>query len=220
MTPLKKIQKVISPAEILSNNLNHFAHTKNIHEAELARQTNIPQPTLHKILTGKTTDPRISTVQTLADYFGVTLDALYSETAFIDNRGALKGKSIPVISWSDCIYYRTVLKKLTPTNWGHWVLIKHDHQQSCFALKSKVATEPHFPKGTLFIIDTQTTPKDGDFVVVHFDNTPECTLRELSIDGRTEILLPLNTRAKAEKHGKSIHIIGIVLESRFLYEER
>lgn len=218
MTSSKTIHRtIISPADILIENLNHFAKAENIHEAELARQTNIPQPTLHKILTGKTTDPRISTLQILADYFGVTLDTLYTKTDLSRHRGALKGKPIPIISWSDCITYRAVIKKLSPANWKSWIITDREPADHFFALQSKSAMEPHFPKGTILIVDTRVTPKDGDLVVMHFENTNECTVRELSIDGRTEMLLPLNERVKSEKRTKSTRVVGVISESRLLY---
>ena len=208
------------PTKILMTNLNHFAEKYSIHEAELARQTGIPQPTLHKIMTGKTTDPRISTIQTLADYFGVTLDALYAETPLNDNRSARKGKPIPIITWSQCTHYQKALKTLSSTQWLQWVVVDDGkHQNALFALKSKATCEPHFPRGTIFIIDTKITPHDGDFVVAYFPSTTECTLRELSVDGKTELLLPLNHHAKPDKLSKSIRIIGTVTESRFSFDE-
>ena len=53
----------------LLKNLYMFMQRHSVTEAQLARATEIPQPTIHKILSGKTTDPRISTLQSIANYF-------------------------------------------------------------------------------------------------------------------------------------------------------
>ena len=62
----------------LSINLYKQMQKYGISEAELARRTHIPQPTLHKILAGKTEDPRFSTMQQLAAFFDLTVDELVS----------------------------------------------------------------------------------------------------------------------------------------------
>lgn len=42
----------------------------------LASETGVPQPTIFRILTGESNDPRTKTLQPLANYFGVTVAAL------------------------------------------------------------------------------------------------------------------------------------------------
>lgn len=219
MSPKKTQSKTRYCTNTLATNLVRFSRSQNIHEAELSRQTNIPQPTLHKLLTGKTTDPRISTMQILANYFSVTIDALFSDTPLKDNRGAPKGKPIPIISWSDCINFQNFIKKLTPLNWSQWVLIDDYLHNEIYALKSRASTDAHFPHGTTFIVDTKTTPKDGDFVIALYKDARECTLRELAIDGHTKLLLPLTVHAKPDKLTKSITLLGTVIESRFSYDD-
>jgi len=218
MTSHQKQYSPISPNDTLIENLRHFMTTEKIHEAELCRQTSIPQPTLHKILTGKTADPRMSTLQMLAHYFGVTLDALYENHALKNHYGALTGKPIPIISWSECIQFRGFIKNLSASNWEHWVIVDSHHNESLFALKSKASMEPRFPRGTVFIVDAKIAPKDGDLVIVHYPDTKECALRELSIDGRDELLLSLNGHGKSERLMKSIRIVGVVVQSRFTYQ--
>lgn len=39
----------------------------------------MPQPTIHRILTGESTEPRLSTLKPLADYFGVSVSELRGE---------------------------------------------------------------------------------------------------------------------------------------------
>ena len=90
-------KKQLSRDDILITNLYSLIQEHQINEAELSRRTGIPQPTLHKILSGKTTDPRISTLlQTLASYFNITLDNLFSDNVLQSKAQIAKAISIPI----------------------------------------------------------------------------------------------------------------------------
>ena len=73
MTALKKNYNDFMPNEVLFENLRQLLMSRGISETELARQTNLPQPTIHKIMSGKTLDPRMSTLKSIASYFEVIL---------------------------------------------------------------------------------------------------------------------------------------------------
>lgn len=192
--------------------------SRNINEATLARETQIPQATLHKILSGKTSDPRISTLKILADYFKTTLDDLYSHDM---NQGIHEKKSansIAIISWQDCLNSSEIIKPLTTNNWDSWLVVDSVLHESSYALSSKPCMEPRFPRGTILIVDPETSPDDGDLVIVHYPDTNEATLRELSQDGPIRMLLSYNQNIPPEQLTKDIKIIGTVVQSRFLYQ--
>ena len=88
---------------------------------------------------------------------------------------------------------------------------------NAYALISKLSMEPRFPKKTILIIDPDLIPKDGDFIVVVYPHTDEATLRELSIDGPTQLLLPLNLTGVVTKYEKETHVIGVLVKSCFSY---
>lgn len=60
--------------EILVRNLKILMQKHRINGTELSRRSNVPQPTIHKILAGKTVAPRICTLKRLANYFCISLD--------------------------------------------------------------------------------------------------------------------------------------------------
>src|SRR3990167_4538826 len=167
--------------ENLTTNLRHIMKLKGITEAELARKTHIPQPTLHKILSGKTNDPRASTVKSLADFFDISIDELLTGAPSTKSQNtASKTQSIPIISWGQCIDATNYIKNLTPTNWSCWI-VSEFLSEHAYALTSKPCSDLRFPKGTVLIIDPKITAEDGDMVIVHYPNTQEATLREISI---------------------------------------
>jgi len=202
--------------DILITNIQNLMRNNGVSEAQLSRQTGIPQPTLHKILSGKTSDPRISTIKTIAEFFNVSVDSLYNENAKQLNTNQHQGVSAPIISWSDCLQAQKFIAKLSANNWDDWVLVDQEFQGS-FCLTSKPSMAPYFPKGTILVVDSAETPRDGDLVIVHFKETTEATLRELSLDGPTKMLVPLNDNVEATPYDNNAKILGVVVQSRFSY---
>lgn len=200
----------------ISVNLYKQMQKRGISEAELARCTHIPQPTLHKILAGKTEDPRFSTLQQLAAFFNLTVDELVSgvEKSQKSNRTV---NSIPVISLRDCLKGQNFINNLSIRDWKEWVSIEDTISGTAFGISSTASAEPRFPRGTILIIDPHTIAKDGDLVVIQYENAEEATLRELSIDGPNKFLLPINPNAGKDIFDKSQKIIGVVVEYRFSY---
>ncbi|OGT63277.1 MAG: hypothetical protein A3E85_06010 [Gammaproteobacteria bacterium RIFCSPHIGHO2_12_FULL_45_12] len=191
---------------------------RNITEAELARRTNIPQPTLHKILSGKTGDPRASTLKALADFFGVTIDMLLTGSASVPpmTTTAANTQSIAIISWSDCLEASKLIRTLDSVSWDNWITTEYS-STNAFALTSKPSMEPRFPIGSTLIIDPNITPEDGDLIVVHFPNTSEATLRELSIDGPVKQLVPICKNSSPETFSAEIRDLGVLVKSIFKF---
>lgn len=61
----------------LSHNLSLLMKGSNVSESDLARALNLPYNTIHRLISGYTTDPRISTLKSIAIYFNVSLDDLF-----------------------------------------------------------------------------------------------------------------------------------------------
>lgn len=199
--------------EQLIINLRRLMAINNISEAELARKTNIPQPTLHKILSGKTTDPRASTLRLLGNFFCISIDELLTGISNSQQTTAINNMQyIPVISWNECIDSTCFTKKTNPTNWDDCITSEFV-SKNAYALKSKPCMEPRFPKGTIFIIDPDFSPVDGDFIVVYYPNTQEATLRVLSIDGPTKLLSPISPNYPTTNLEDDIKIFGILVKS-------
>ena len=197
--------------QTLSKNLQQLLKRHGITEAELARQTLTPQPTLHKILSGGTIDPRISTLSALAKYFQIPLDDLLVMSMGEQPKPATNLQSIPVLSWKDCLLFKLHAEwHMNP----HIEWITSDNAPAnAFALRSKPSMEPRFTRQTLLIIDPNATPEDGDFVIVHFADSPDATLRQLSADGPIKLLLSPNPHIKPTLLEDNTTILGVLIRS-------
>lgn len=70
----KCIAMTMHPKELLRQLMTENAISEN----ELARRTGLKQPTIHRILSGETRDPRRRTLQPLADFFGIDVESFYT----------------------------------------------------------------------------------------------------------------------------------------------
>ena len=202
--------------DLLIKNLRKLMQKEQVSEAELSRRTQIPQATLHKILSGKTEDPRFSTLKILSDFFRVSIEILMTGNDIQRGESGTAIQSIPVISWKECIKAASFMKELTPENWGSWVVTEFIAPDA-YALSTKPSFAPRFPKNTILFIDPNIKPEDGDHVVVLYPNTDEATLREFSLDGPTQLLLPINPNCETVKMSKNIKILGVLIKSSFSY---
>ena len=197
-------------------NIRHLMRLHNFTEAELSRQTSIPQATLHKILSGQTTDPRISTLQTIASVFNMTVDALMSGTPTNSRENPLtkiKTQSIPILNWAQSIQSEKLISSLSANNWNKWIVSEYINEK-VYALITKPSMEPYFAQGSILIIDPSLNPVDGAIVVVHYPETEEATLREFLHDGPNKSLGLINDADKKEPYATNIKILGVVIESR------
>lgn len=71
----------------LAANLRHLMAVESLSENQLSRNTGVPQPTIHRILSGRVADPRDGTLRPLADYFGVTVEELRTHVTRKVNEG-------------------------------------------------------------------------------------------------------------------------------------
>ena len=77
--------------------------------------------------------------------------------------------------------------------------------------------EPRFIAGSILTVDPNKKPVDGDLVIVHYQGTPEATIREIILDGPKHELSSI-TEENTEKLSDDITIIGVVIQTRFSYE--
>ncbi len=213
--------------EQLSNNLRGLMQERALSEAALSRATKIPQPTLHKILAGKTCDPRISTLNILAQYFSTTVDQLYQASVLLGTptKPYSPEQTIPITTWDNCTEeaFLPTLQATLPKLAINQKYLTHASTQEAqyqFVLMSKQSMVPFFNLDTYLVIDTQVSQKDGDFVIVHYHDTREATIRQLHIDGPDQWLTPIHaSQTHRDICSDNIRIIGKLIEAKMLYKE-
>lgn len=79
---------------MIATNLDFLMTREGINPTILSERTGIPQPTVHRIASGESKDPRTSTVKPLAEYFGFTVADLKERDLVAESTGVLE-KKIP-----------------------------------------------------------------------------------------------------------------------------
>ncbi len=191
----------------------------HISEAELARQTKIPQPTLHRILSGATTSPRGASLAPLANFFSITINQLLGEDPLPKNRIAgtynprVQGwKSLPLLKITDV---KAFLDSEDKTNSDRWVSTDMTVSKEAFAIVAEgKAMAPRFEEGTVLIFEPEHTPHDQDFVValVQKQNTP--LFKQILIDGDDRYLKSLNADYKTVFMDKDDLVLGTLVQAK------
>lgn len=167
----------------LASNLLNLMEKEKVTDSDLARALGLPYNTIKRITAGETTDPKLSTLSMIADYFKIGIDALiYGGAAFSKAERPLH---VPLLTWDD-ISSTHFPKNIHLTEWQDWQPVATSGSlqlgPNAYAIKSRKSMEPRFPNGTTFIIDPDEKPHDGDLVLVKILDSNEVTMRELEID--------------------------------------
>lgn len=189
---------------------------------ELARRTGVPQPTVHRIVSGDSPNPHPASVAALANYFHISVAQLKGKEPI---PGAIaselqKLKQIPLISLQEAAMWPVIMA----TYQAAAALFTTDNiSAKVFAVTLEdSAMYPLFPKGTQIIIDPEKELKDRSYVLAAIHNQQNAIFRQLIMDAGKYYLKPLSPdlahfRMLALK--TSDQILGVLTEARKSYEE-
>ena len=209
----------LSQRNSIAENLARLITLRKTTENKVAHDLNIPVISIKRLLSGETTDPRISTLKAIAEYFKVNIDQLIR----INDDGAHYGVMtqtkplfVPVLDWNAA----KAIDSIDLGQWPEWIPVTVGKNETigdrAFALESRPSMYPRFQQGTIFIIDPTLTAMDGDFVLIKLRDNNELTLRELFIDPPQWQLQPLHQGSETLKFSKEEHeIMGVVFLTLF-----
>ncbi len=148
----------------IATNLRKLMDIAHIGENELSRRTNVTQPVIHRLLSGENTNPKLLTLQPIANYFMVSISQLIGEDditkAWV---GYTSGdhtdwKRIPLTTWED------IIAKRPP---GSSILTDYLVTDKTFALTvPQDDFRPIFPKNSIIILEPHLEAIHGDYIVV------------------------------------------------------
>lgn len=220
---IMKKKKTSQLGEVLSR----LMFERKLRATDLARELGLPQPTVHRMVTGKCPNPHRSSLEPIARYFNVTIDQLKGETPLPD---ALWGDSllpikmtgsrhVPIVKWQNLP--DLTLPAVEEDN--QFLIAAPDLGKQCFATyMNDSSMEPHFSIGTTLILDPEKTPKDRSFVLIKLQETDLPVFRQLLVDAEYQYLKALNPDLSAfqmrllEDGDK---ILGTLVEARRNYNE-
>lgn len=200
-----------------------------ISEGDLARATGIPQPTIHRILTGESREPRRSNINKILKYFDKTESYLYNN--YLQESSHYYGKSnvapgpeikgmIPVVSWVNAGNWIETEEGLKIEGIEEWLPCPKPHSDRTFGLRvqgdsmvSPVPGQHTYPPGIVIYVDPEVCPEPGKRVVARINGSMETTFKMLVEDSGKRYLKPLNPQYPMVEIDRNIEFVGVVIGS-------
>lgn len=209
---------------LLSSNLKRLMGQQKITVSELARRTEIAQPIIHRLSTGKNTNPKIATISPIARYFTVTISHLIGELPLSVGEQADSVSSnqrawrrVPALSWHDAVVQR-VDAFYNPSSDMTYVSTDADVGEHAYALTVESRSmEPVLPFGTALIVDPDRSVSDGDCVVVRLGDSQTACLRRVVCDGADRYFKSINPEFdenRVTRQGPSDRILAVVVQAK------
>ncbi len=213
---------------MISQILKMLMFKKDIRTTQLAREIDVPQQTLQRIVAGLSPSPHRKTLVPLAEYFKVSVDQLTGKkplpedlaTAVISPTQTLSSmQQIPLL---DCSDVECFLQDHNPALIKEHLAADASVSSDAFALTMMDSSmEPYVPQGAILILDPRRAPKDRGFVLAKFDGGQALEFRQLLIDGEHRYLKPMNPDLSAfpmRLLREEDKIFGVLLELRHRYD--
>lgn len=168
---------------------------------QLARSAGIPQPVLHRIVHGQTTNPRMQTLMQLANAMHVPISVFFNTESSVT-------LGIP-------LYEAPGLAQQRHTTTLSW----HDHNtEGLFALKAwDDSMAPIFPQHCQLIFHRGRVPQHHDYVLVK--GPAYWLFRQLIRDGKQQYLYALSPSIGCTDFNVDEKIIAVLIESRIQWSE-
>jgi len=185
----------------ISDILSRLLFEYRMKATELARQINVPQPTIHRIVSGKSPNPHQSSLEAIAQHFSISVAQLKGESPLpstlipIQKQSLKQAVNIPVINWDSLLTLQD-LHSIPHNIRTDTLLAAANVNPRAFAVNAPDdSMHPNFSQNTLLIFDPDKPPKDRSYVLSRcHDQT--VLFRQLLIDDDYQYLSPLNPNKK------------------------
>jgi len=194
--------------EHLGRTLKKLLFDNNMRPADLAREANVPVTTVHRIVTGKSTRPYPSTLETIAKYFGKSVEDLKNESSDKALLSNMVIRDVPLVQWDDL--KDRIVNSTFPV---------HNISDTGFALKMNDSSmEPLFPKDAILIFDPiYKLLLDRSYVLIRLEHSTTHVFRQLLIVDNKQYVQAINPEIKEvslKELTSSDLILAKLIESR------
>lgn len=209
----------------VSEILQHLLFERKLTATELARQTGVPQPTIHRMVTGKCALPHRATLEPIAKYFDLSVEQLTGVDILPENSiaqifpGAPQAfKQLPMMAWED-LDNVAMAEPISDSG----VIATNILSEDCFVTSMPDSSmEPMFSKGSILIVDPSKEASDRSFVLAKLADSGLVVFRQLLMNAEHRFLKPINPdlsvfpmRLLDEKD----ELLGTLVEARQIFDD-
>ena len=181
-------------------NLGEVRRFRKLTQDQVSRDTGIPLPTLRKYEQGHNSPP-CDTLNKLADYYRVTVDALLHRGYPLPGQHLRPSKgTVPVLGRISAGEPREAIQNVT----GRWYVpdpLLDSHPKAFYLTVGGDSMNALFPEGALVLVDPEAEVHSGDVAAV-LVNGFDATLERVYFAGDTVVLHP-------ESHNPEHHDLSI-----------
>lgn len=209
------------PKDVLAMNLSKLMRESHIKPKELSHHLNISTSTINSILYSQSSNPRLSTLESLADYFSVSIDQLTGKMPLnLDrpsgtfNPDIIHVKKIPLLNLNEVKLWIDDGIGNDQINAGQTVVTQENVSEKAFAVNMiGESMKPRFHEGNILIMEPAIAPKNQDIVLVLFDKQEVPIFRQIFFDGNDTFFKPLNPEFGHMILSKDHKILGVMVSA-------
>lgn len=208
----------------LSTILRVLMNEVKITVTELARQTGIGQPVIHRMASGETDNPKVGSLSPIAKFFNVNISQLVGDEPLPANRVAGSHNpyyrswyQVPLLSWEQAAARP---ERMIPSDVQCQVSTVSHVSPQAFAVRMEDTTmAPRYPLGTLLLIEPTLPAQDKDFVAIVVEGEPKVQIKQILMDGNDIYLKPYNNDFETKRVAKPYQIKGVMIQSLTEYHQ-
>lgn len=118
---------------------------------------------------------------------------------------------VPLISWVAAGAWSEAADPYAPGAAERWVSVTERVGRRAFALRVRGDSMlPEFPSGCIIVVDPDSRPAPGHFVVARNDDWDEATLKQYVVESGIPYLKPLNPAYQTVQVAPGTRIVGVV----------
>lgn len=202
----------------LSTILRTLMHEVGITVTELARQTGIGQPVIHRMASGETDNPKVGSLSPIAKFFNVNISQLIGDLPLDHERFKgthnpfyRKWSRLPLLNWQQATQWPEVL---VPHEIQSYISTEANVSDNAFAIRMEDTTmADRFPLGSIMIIEPGMETQDKDFVAIHIENEDNIQLKQILLDGPDTYLKPINPDFETKKITQKYRVLGVMIQA-------
>jgi len=213
-----------------NDNLKKLIKAKHLTIEALANKLGLSVSTINRLLLSDNVDPKLSTLRTLAHYFGVSLDELVGDQSLqledihgsIGQRTDAQVQQVPILYWEQVAQAQTLTAQLSRPTWEHWVAISEWVGTGAFALRIQDRSLPKpFYFNTTIVVDPGREMIDGDFALALYRNKPIlCHVVTHGLDRYFRLLNIDQVYPEYDAEGvRNVNLCGPVVQWTTAYQE-
>lgn len=190
----------MSTRDLLGKRLLELMKKNNISASQLSRDLKISRSVIERLKKGMS-DPRLSTLESLAGFFQTTLDGLFYD---------LKINNYMFINVSKLKLNQDLTIDITPTEKKIYVPDELLGSDIIATTLQTSAMTPTFQEDHIIFVERNAPIKNNNYALVAIENEFQILFRKIQIEGKNSILVPENSNFGPIKMQEKDIFIGLV----------